>query len=48
MSKYRVRQVAAMFILEKLDRNNRWFAVDAGYSWQWAEQVASEYHCQII
>jgi len=50
--KYRVRQCAAAFLLERLESDglgdSYWHILDSGYSWDWAERVAAEYHCQII
>lgn len=50
--KYRVRQVAAIFVLERQDRDGcgdcYWQILENGYSWQWADRVAAEYNCEII
>lgn len=53
MNYYRIRQVAACFVLERYDYPsqfgaNCWQIIDQGWSWDWAERVAAEYRCEIV
>lgn len=50
--KYRVRQVAAIFVLERQDLDScgdlYWHILEHGYSWDWAMRVAADYKCDIL
>lgn len=49
MTKYRVRQCAALFVLEKREAVEMYFhIVREMYSWGEATMVAKDYHCEIV